>query len=96
MTAKLYDHIYRIVGSKPFKYLKERIVDLKAVFFTVISKTICLMRPLLVSGSKTIWRGAKGQLKRSIKTTVFGVGLPRSYPLFSPVQDMLLWILCLT
>lgn len=97
MIAKLYDQIYRIIGSKPFKYLKERIVDLKAVFFfTVISKTICLMRPLLVSDGKTIWRGVKGQFKRSIKTTVFGVGLPRSYSLLSPLQDTLLWILYLT
>lgn len=52
--AKLYDQIYRIIGSKPFKYLKDRTVDLKAVFLTGISKTTCLMRLLPVSDSKPV------------------------------------------
>lgn len=63
MIAKLYDQIYRIIGSKPFKYLKDRIVDLKAVFLTVISKTDCLMGCFLEVTVKPYGGG-----KRAIQT----------------------------
>lgn len=43
--------IYRIIGSRPFKHLRDRIVDLKTVFLAVISKTTYLMRLLLVTGT---------------------------------------------
>lgn len=57
--------IYRIIGSKSFKYLEavfQRIVDLKTVFLTKISKSDCLMRLLLISSGKAKLERGKEQL----------------------------------
>lgn len=58
----IYDQIYRIIGSKPLKYLKEGTVDLKAIFSDIINKTNYLMRLLLLSNGKTTWEVMRATL----------------------------------
>lgn len=76
----------RIISSKPFRYLKDRIVD-QSVFLTVIPNTSCLMGLLLLSDSKNHIRREKRVTLYSIKKiTVFGLRLPMFIILLLPLK----------